>query len=167
MYSTMFEQQQRYAAFCATTNSLAPLKDESGSRRYLVVEVSDVIDTDTQGDRQIDYRQLYAQIVYEIEHGEEYAFTGERERQIVEQNADYYEMPNVISLFEDLFRMPQAGDEALLMSPTEILSRIHDERKVNVVTQANATLIGSYLHRKGFPRGEGRQRRKYQLALKA
>ena len=35
MYSTMFEQQQRYAAFCATTNSLVPLKDESGSRRSL------------------------------------------------------------------------------------------------------------------------------------
>ena len=167
MYSTVFEQQQRYAAFCATTNSLAPLKDESGSRRYLVVEVSDVIDTETTGDKTIDYRQLYAQIVYEIEHGEEYAFTGERERQIVEQNSDYYEMPNVISLFEDLFRMPQAGDKVLLLSPTEILSRIRDERKVNVVTQANATLIGSYLHRTGYQKGRGEKRRCYQVALKS
>ena len=109
MYSTMFEQQQRYAAFCATTNSLVPLKDESGSRRYLVVEVTDIIDTDTTGDKAIDYQQLYAQIVFEIENGEEYAFTGERERQIVEANADYYEMPNVISLFEDMFHKPQGG----------------------------------------------------------
>ena len=165
MYSTVFEQQQRYAAFCATTNSLVPLKDESGSRRYLVIEVTDKIDTDTQGDKAIDYQQLYAQIVFEIEHGEEYAFTGERERQIVEANADYYEVPNVIALFEDMFRQPQGGDEVLLLSPTEILSRIHDKRKVNVVTQANATLLGSYLHRKGFLKGKGRQGRRYEVAL--
>ena len=131
------------------------------------MEVTDVIDTETTGDKTIDYRQLYAQIVYEIEHGEEYAFTGERERQIVEQNADYYEVPNVISLFEDLFRMPLAGDKVLLLSPTEILSHIRDERKVNVVTQANATLIGSYLHRAGYRKGRGEKRRCYQVALKS
>lgn len=165
LYSTTFEQHQRYAAFCATTNSLLPLKDESGSRRYLVVEVTDVIDTDTQGDRQIDYPQLYAQIVYEIEHGEEYAFTGERERQIMEQNSDYYETPNVVSLFEDMFRQPQTGDEILLKSPTEILETIRDKKKVNIVSQANATILGSYLHRKGFSKGKGTQYRRYQLAL--
>ena len=165
LYSTVFEQQQRYAAFCATTNSLMPLKDESGSRRYMVVEVNAVIDTDTQGDRAIDYPQLYAQIVSEIEHGEEYAFTGERERQIVAGNADYYETPNVVGLFEDLFRRPQAGDEVMLLSPTEILTYIKDKKKINVVTQANATVIGSYLHRNGYQKGRGRQYRRYEVAL--
>ena len=167
LYSTTFEQSQRFAAFCATTNSLAPLKDESGSRRYLVIEVNGMIDTDTQGDKQIDYRQLYAQIVEEIENGEEYAFTGEREQRIIDQNADYYETPNVVSLFEDLFRMPLAGDEPLLLSPTEILSRIKEERKTNVVTQSNATLLGSYLHRKGYRKGVGEKRRCYFVAKKS
>ena len=160
LYSTTFEQQQRYAAFCATTNSLVPLKDESGSRRYLVVEVSDVIDTDTQGDKQIDYQQLYAQIVYEIEHGEEYAFTGEREQKIIAQNSDYYETPNVVSLFEDRFHKPEAGDEVLLMSPTEIITAL----KLNPENHSNVTLLGLYLRRKGFERGEGRQRRCYKIA---
>ena len=167
LYSTTFEQSQRYAAFCATTNSLAPLKDESGSRRYMVVEVNGVIDTDTQGDKEIDYKQLYAQIVYEIENGEEYAFTGEREQQIIAQNSDYYEVPNVVSLFEDMFCQPKGGDQVLLKSPTEILGMIRDERKVNVVTQANATLIGSYLHRKGYLKGKGEKRRCYQIARKS
>ena len=165
LYSTTFEQSQRYAAFCATTNSLVPLKDESGSRRYMVVEVDGMIDTDTQGERAIDYPQLYAQIVQEIEQGEEYAFTGEREQQIIAQNADYYETPNVVSLFEDLFRQPQVGDEVLLKSPTELLTYIKDKKKLNVVTQANATLLGSYLHRKGFAKGKGRQKRRYEVAL--
>lgn len=166
MYSTVFEQNQRNAAFCATTNSLAPLKDASGSRRYLVVEVNGVIDTDVQGDRAIDYPQMYAQIVYEIEHGEEYAFTGERERQIVEHNADYYEVPNAVSLFEDMFCHPQAGVESLLLSPTEILTQIRDERRVNIVNQANATLLGSYLYRNGYQKGKGEKRRCYHVALK-
>ena len=161
MYSTMFEQQQRYAAFCATTNSLVPLKDESGSRRYLVVEVSDKIDTDTQGDKAIDYRQLYAQIVYEIEHGEEYAFTGERENRIIEQNSNYYETPNVISLFEDIFHKPQGGDEVLLLSPTEILKRL----KMDPESRANATTLGTYLRRNGFGKGEGNDRRRYKVAV--
>ena len=161
MYSTVFEQQQRYAAFCATTNSLVPLKDESGSRRYMVVEVSEVIDTDTQGDKQIDYQQLYAQIVHEIEHGEEYAFTGEREQQIISQNSDYYEMPNVISLFEDMFHKPQGGDEVLLLSPTEILKKL----KTDPENRANATVLGSYLRRNGFVRGDGNNRRRYKVAV--
>ena len=161
MYSTMFEQQQRYAAFCATTNSLVPLKDESGSRRYLVVEVTDIIDTDTTGDKAIDYQQLYAQIVFEIENGEEYAFTGERERQIVEANADYYEMPNVISLFEDMFHKPQGGDEVLLLSPTEILKKL----KMDPENRANATVLGSYLRRNGFGKGDGNNRRRYKVAV--
>ena len=160
LYSTTFEQSQRYAAFCATTNSLVPLKDESGSRRYMVVEVSGVIDTDMQGDKAIDYRQLYAQIVEEIENGEEYAFTGEREQQIVAQNADYYETPNVVSIFEDHYHKPTAAEEVVLMSPTEIISAL----KLNPANHSYATLLGLYLRRNGFERGDGRQRRLYKLA---
>ena len=126
----------------------------------MVVEVTDVIDTDTQGEKKMDYPQLYAQIVFEIEHGEEYAFTGERERQIVEANADYYEMPNVISLFEDQFHKPKGGDEVLLLSPTEILKRL----KTDPENRANTTILGSYLRRNGFERGEGTNRRRYKVA---
>ena len=161
LYSTTFEQQQRYAAFCATTNSLTPLKDESGSRRYLVVEVDGPIDVNTQGDRQIDYRQLYAQIVHEIDAGEEYAFTGERERRIQKQNSDYYDTPTVVALFEDRFRKPRAGEDVLLMSPTEMLK----ELRLDVGNRSNATILGSYLRRSGYAKGEGAERRRYKVAL--
>ena len=160
MYTTVYEQSQRYAAFCATTNSLVPLKDESGSRRYLVVEVSEAIDTDIQGEKAIDYKQLYAQIVYEIEHGEEYAFTGEREKQIVTQNADYYELPNVISIFEDHYHRPLSGEEKQLLSPTEILSKLALDPK----NRSNATLLGTHLRRNGYERGLGYDRRRYWVA---
>ncbi|MBQ9652289.1 MAG: hypothetical protein IJV13_08810 [Prevotella sp.] len=150
MYETTYQQLQRYAAFCATTNSLHPLKDESGSRRYLVVEVSGRIDTDTQGDRRIDYPQLYAQIVEEVRRGEPCYFDGAHEQRIQERNRDYYETPTVVSLFDDMFRKPEAGDKLLSLSPTEILSIIRKERHVNIVNQSNATLIGAYLKRCGY-----------------
>jgi hypothetical protein len=54
-----------------------------------------------------------------------------------------------------------------MMSPTEMLALMKDEQKVNVVTQANATLIGSYLHRKGYQKGKGEKRRCYQIARKS
>ena len=160
LYSTIYEQSQRYAAFCATTNSLMPLKDDSGSRRYLVIEVDDTIDTDTTGEKAIDYPQLYAQIKYEIAHGEEYAFTGEREQQIIAQNAEYYDVPNVIALFEDHFRRPTADDEVLMLSPTEITKRL----KLDPTNHSNATVLGTYLRRNGYERGKGEHRRRYKVA---
>ena len=164
LYSTTFEQQQRYAAFCATTNSLKPLKDETGSRRYMVVEVNGVIDTDTKGSKAIDYLQLYAQIISEIDAGADYAFTGERERRIQEKNAEYYETPNVVAIFQDHFQRPQAGSEVLQLSPTAILQYIKDEYKMDMVTQSNATLLGNYLSRNGFQKGSGENRRCYILS---
>lgn len=167
MYETTYEQRQRYAAFCATTNCQQPLKDETGARRYLVVEVSGVIDTERTGDRAIDYEQMYAQLVTEVQRGEDSYFDGERERRIVERNADYYEMPTAVQLFEDLFRRPQAGDETLWLTPTEVLHEIRERRKVNVVNQSNATLIGGYLKRNGFRKGVGIHRRAYGISLKS
>ena len=167
MYETTYEQRQRYAAFCATTNCQQPLKDETGARRYLVVEVSGVIDTERTGDRAIDYEQMYAQLVTEVQRGEDSYFDGERERRIVERNADYYEMPTAVQLFEDLFRRPQAGDETLWLTPTEVLQEIRERRKVNVVNQSNATLIGGYLKRNGFRKGVGIHRRAYGISLKS
>lgn len=167
MYETTYEQRQRYAAFCATTNCQQPLKDETGARRYLVVEVNGVIDTDTTGERAIDYGQLYAQAVAEVQRGADCYFDGERERRIVERNADYYEMPTAVQLFEDLFRRPEAGDEPLWLTPTEVLQQIRERRRLNVVNQSNATLIGSYLKRNGFRKGSGVHYRQYEVSLKS
>ena len=124
MYETTYQQLQRYAAFVATTNSLTPLKDETGSRRYMVVEVTGVIDTSTEGDKAIDYQQMYAQALAEIRRGEDSYFDGERERLIVEMGAEYYEMPDVVSIFCDHFCKPVAGSETLLMMPSEIIAYI-------------------------------------------
>ena len=165
MYETTYQQLQRYAAFVATTNSLSPLKDETGSRRYMVVEVTGVIDTSTEGDQAIDYPQMYAQALAEIRRGEDYYFDGERERLIVEQGADYYEMPNVISIFCDHFQKPQAGSEILKLSPSGILTYIKEQWHIDLVSQSNTVTLSKYLRREGYERGKGRERRLYLVTV--
>jgi hypothetical protein len=70
LYEQTYSQSRRFAAFAATTNSPQPLVDITGSRRYMVEEVKGRIDVNTVGDKAIDYPQLYAQIVAEIQGGE-------------------------------------------------------------------------------------------------
>ena len=165
MYETTYEQLQRYAAFVATTNSPTPLKDETGSRRYMVVELTGVIDTDVAGQRAIDYQQMYAQVMAELRRGEESYFDGERERLIVEQGAEYYDEPGVVSVFCDHFRKPQAGDEVLLMAPMEILEYIRQTWHVDLVKQGNSSKLGSYLRLNGYKRGDGTNRRRYRVSV--
>ena len=56
-------EMRRYASFIATSNQKDLLTDPSGSRRFICIEVTGVIDTN----RPIDYEQLYAQAMYELE----------------------------------------------------------------------------------------------------
>ena len=52
-------------------------------------------------------------------------------------------------------------DEVVMLSPTEILQRL----KLDTKNRSNATLLGSYLHRNGFERGKGEQRRRYMIGI--
>lgn len=162
MYETTYQQLQRYAAFCATTNSLSPLKDETGSRRYMVVELTGVIDTDMTGDKAIDYKQLYAQALAEIRRGEECYFDGERERLIVEGGLQYTEVADVVSVFCDHFRKPQAGDEILNMSPTQIIEYIYNTWHIDLRKHSDTVYLGNFLHREGY---EHHDRRRYKVAV--
>jgi len=103
--------------------------------------------------------------VAEIRRGEESYFDGERERLIVEGGAEYYEMPNVVSMFCDRFQKPVAGDEEMLLTPTEILIFMHDKWHIDLVNQSNAVMLGNYLRREGFERGTGNDRRRYRLSV--
>ena len=58
------EDRTRFASFVATTNNRHPLKDATGSRRYICILIPDGQMIDNTGD--IDYGQLYAQVTYEL-----------------------------------------------------------------------------------------------------
>lgn len=83
----------------ATSNQKDLLTDPSGSRRFICIEVTGVIDTN----RPIDYEQLYAQAMYELEHGERYWFDQEDEKIMMENNREFEQVPPEEQLFFVIF----------------------------------------------------------------
>ena len=69
------EELRRYASFIGTSNHKDLLTHTSGSRRYIGVEVTGVIDVV----RPVDYEQLYAQAMAALYHNERYWFDEKEE----------------------------------------------------------------------------------------
>lgn len=79
------EDRPRYASFLATTNDEHPLCDTTGSRRYICIRIpaGKFIDNGSP----IDYAQLYAQVLYELEEQKTpYWFSNEEVARIQEAN---------------------------------------------------------------------------------
>ena len=112
-------EMRRYASFIATSNQKDLLTDPSGSRRFICIEVTGVIDTN----RPIDYEQLYAQAMYELEHGERYWFDQEEEKIMMENNREFEQVPPEEQLFFRYFRAAQP-EEGEWLSPAEIMEDI-------------------------------------------
>ena len=65
-YAAGFSKMARVASFIGTSNRFDLLTDPTGSRRFYCQEVKHVIDCDTP----LDYAQLYAQLLHEVQSGE-------------------------------------------------------------------------------------------------
>ena len=133
--------EPRLASFIATTNSRQILSDPTGSRRFLCVEVKGKIDCTRP-----DYAQLYAQLKAELLAGERFWFTSEEEKEIQEHNRFFYRQSPEQEIFFRCFRLPKEGEEAMLLSPTEIFCRLQKKypaafRGSNVVNMGRM-LIG-------------------------
>ena len=64
IYGASQEDRPRYASFVATTNNPHPLTDATGSRRYICLTIPEGKYINNTGE--IDYDQLYAQVLYEL-----------------------------------------------------------------------------------------------------
>lgn len=160
MYQDDIEQRRRYAAFCATTNSDAPLTDPTGSRRYLVVEVTEAIDNTYP----IDYEQLYAQVMYEIRQDKPTYFTAEMERMIQEHNGNYTEELPLATMFEDSFLVAKNGEDCQELTSTEILLELKERYGAGIaVNKSTSTQLGKYLAGRGVHSVMKEGRRVYRL----
>ena len=73
-YSNHSVTLPRIASFIGTSNTAALLTDPTGSRRFLCIDIREMIDVDTP----IDYPQLYAQCMTSLAEGERYWFPPKR-----------------------------------------------------------------------------------------
>ena len=123
IYGASQEDRPRYASFVATTNNPHPLTDPTGSRRYICLTIPEGQFIDNAGD--IDYEQLYAQVMHELQEDEApYWFHNDEVARIQQINQEYMEVKDMAELVEICFRKPNEGEQAKPMSGKEMLKVI-------------------------------------------
>ena len=134
------DDRPRYASFVSTTNNPHPLTDATGSRRYICLTIPKGQLIDNSGD--IDYEQLYAQVLYEIRELEApYWFNNEEVARIQQLNLAYMQQKDIAEMVNACFRKPQEGEKVKSLSTTEMLKIIRAEYpNVTVTTKAKVEL---------------------------
>lgn len=160
MYQNEIEQTRRYAAFCATTNSNTPLTDPTGSRRYMVVEVTGAIDTTYE----IDHAQLYAQVLAEVHAGKVSFFDSQKEHCIMEHNISYTEETPLETMFNNTFAPAREGEEYIELTTTEILLELKKRYASSIIiNRSTITRMGQWLNSQGIKPVRKEKRRVYRL----
>ena len=120
IYGCAQEDRARFASFVSTTNNPHPLSDVTGSRRYICLQIPQGQYIDNAGE--IDYDQLYAQVVYELrEQKAPYWFNNDEVARIQQLNQEYMEQKNIVEIINLCFRKPEEGDAVQAMNSTELL----------------------------------------------
>ena len=134
------DDRPRYASFVSTTNNPHPLTDATGSRRYICMTIPKGQLIDNAGD--IDYEQLYAQVLYEIrELNAPYWFNNEEVTRIQQLNLAYMQQKDIAEMVKVCFRKPKEGEKVKSMNTTEMLEIIRDAYpNVTVSTKAKVEL---------------------------
>ena len=134
------DDRPRYASFVSTTNNPHPLTDATGSRRYICMTIPKGQQIDNAGD--IDYEQLYAQVLYEIrELNAPYWFNNEEVTRIQQLNLAYMQQKDIAEMVKVCFRKPMEGEKVKSMNTTEMLEIIRDAYpNVTVSTKAKVEL---------------------------
>ena len=134
------DDRPRYASFVSTTNNPHPLTDATGSRRYICMTIPKGQLIDNAGD--IDYEQLYAQVLYEIrELNAPYWFNNEEVTRIQQLNLAYMQQKDIAEMVKACFRKPNEGEKVKSMNTTEMLEIIRDAYpNVTVSTKAKVEL---------------------------
>ncbi len=117
-----YRQQQvtlpRVASFIATANVSDVFSDPSGCRRFIAVTLTSPI----RLPEHIDYEQLYAQAVAELESGMRYWFNAVDTQIIMENNVQYQQHTPVEALFFDSFTIPKDLAKGAYMTASSIFN---------------------------------------------
>jgi len=118
-YSNTYSSLPRIASFIATSNQMELLTDPTGSRRFLCIEVEQMIDCTP-----FCHEQLYAQLKQELNSGMRHWFTAEEETRMMEQNAPFRKISMEYDVFFAHFRRPADGETPLRLTSAEIFTRL-------------------------------------------
>ena len=146
MRSDQYTMTSRLCSFIATTNDTQPLPGGDGTRRYLCVELTGVIDTDTP----IDYPRLYAQAMHELAEGKPFRFYPHEEAEIQEHNRPYQQQTSAEEVLLTYFA-PVGKDNLYFMKAVDIQQELAKHLKASDVP--NIKQLTVTLKRCGFRNG--------------
>ena len=148
IYGASQEDRPRFASFVATTNNQQPLQDETGSRRYICISIPSGEFIDNDGE--IDYQQLYAQAVYELNEAKTpYWFNNDEVARIQALNHVFMAQRDMKEMVELTFRKPEKGEKAESMNSTMMLQLIQKKftsLKIDHSAKIRLGLVMSDLH---------------------
>ncbi|MBP6528218.1 MAG: hypothetical protein KA235_08235 [Prevotella sp.] len=160
-YQASISNRRRYASFVATTNNVKPLKDLTGSRRYLCINVNGNINFTTV----VEYNQLYAQLVAEIAAGKRYFFNDEENMKIMNDNKPFVEISEIEPIIDSLFRNPLPNETPQELSLPEVVDIIRQYYKLIGYDRKTLVNLGRLLSNRGFEGKKTNKCMKYKMIL--
>ena len=145
-FKAYFSDLPRIASFIGTSNEKSLLTDETGSRRFLCIEVEKPIDCSP-----IDYTQLYAQLKFELESGKRYWLSKEEEEEIQLHNRAFYRHSPEEEAFFKVFALPKDGEPCTELMSVDI-HRILLKRFPVLMRGVKPTKIGRVMTKVGATR---------------
>ena len=143
IYGGNITYRPRMASFVATTNEIRPLKDKTGTRRFIVVKIpSGVILPDLP----IDYDQLYAQLVNEVcEQKQVYWLSQKENSRLQILNREYCVIDDFSAMVNACFRKPENGEVGCEMTSFDILTAVQQKYPDVKIDRKSQSLLGASL----------------------
>ena len=149
IYGSSQEDRPRYASFVATTNNPHPLTDPTGSRRYICLTIPDGKYIDNSSE--IDYDQLYAQVLYELRvQKSHYWFDNNEVERIQQLNQNYLAQKDIADIIGICFRKPEPGEQPQSMNCERLLQIITKEYPSVKATHGTKVYLGKAMRALGF-----------------
>ena len=145
-FKAYFSDLPRIASFIGTSNEKSLLTDETGSRRFLCIEVEKPIDCSP-----IDYPQLYAQLKWELESGKRYWLSKKEEEEIQRHNRTFYRHSPEEEAFFKVFALPKDDEPCTELMSVDI-HRILLKRFPALMRGVKPTKIGRIMTKIGARR---------------
>lgn len=153
IYGASQQDRPRYASFVATTNNPHPLTDATGSRRYICLTIPNGMFIDNTGD--IDYEQLYAQIIYEIrEQKTPYWFSNDEVARIQMMNNNYMEQKDMAEIVTVCFRKPEENETVKPLNSSQMLKLIQAKFPSLKSDHSTRIHLGQAMKELGYERTE-------------
>ena len=158
-FKAYFSDLPRIASFIGTSNEKSLLTDETGSRRFLCMEVEKPIDCSP-----IDYPQLYAQLKWELEAGKRYWLSKEEELEIQEHNKAFYKHSPEEEAFYKVFALPKEGEPYVELTATDIFNKLQKRFPV-LFRGVNPKHFGKVMTKVGAPKTHTMYGSVYKLTM--